>query len=303
MNEALTEPAPAPRPKQLRPFTFIITLIEVGLALWALSNIVRYWQIADGPLPPQFWGALAGFGFTAGLVATNLVGILQTVKRLGGRPPLGQRLPFRLPAANEANPEIVWGLLPLALAFGTPVYPLIRLAFLDWGEIGFMWGGMALVSFLAAMIMGYIILRQFYLMLNGGQTVVEASHETLQPGQTVQFAIAHRSGRFKTQELHARLVCRLTVRRDHYNPKKGTGQRYVTTLLHEETLKVYHEREIPFLQMAGQPITVTIPADAQASTEPDHYPHIEWRVEVDVKVADAPDFQLIFLCTVEEIEE
>src|SRR5690606_36843930 len=143
----------------------------LSLALWALSSLVRHLQTRDGPLPPQFWGALAGFGFTGGLVVTNLVGILQTFKRLGWRPPLGSRLPFRLVAADDANPEIIWGLAPLVLAFGAPVYPLIRLALLDWGEIGFMWGGLALTSFLVAAIILYVIVRQFYLMLNGSQTV------------------------------------------------------------------------------------------------------------------------------------
>jgi hypothetical protein len=161
---------------------------------------------------------------------------------------------------------------------------------------------MALASFLVAAIMGYIIARQFYLMLNGSQTVVEASTETMLPGQRVQFALAHQPGRFKTQELTARLVCRQTLRQHRYDAKKGAGQSYVTTLLHEETLKVYPEGEIPLLQMGGQPITVTIPSDAQASTGPDQYPNIEWWVEVEIKVANAPDFQLIFPCTVEEIE-
>ena len=54
MTETLAEPAPTSKPKQLRPFALIVTLIELGLALWALSSLVQHWQGRDGPLPPNF---------------------------------------------------------------------------------------------------------------------------------------------------------------------------------------------------------------------------------------------------------
>jgi hypothetical protein len=288
----------------LRPFAVVVTLVEVGLAVWALSGVYQHWRGGDGALPGQFWGALAGFGFTGGLVVTNVVGMLQTIGRLGWRRPVGSRLPVRLQAADEANPEVVWGLGPLGLAFGGPVYPLIRLAWLDWGELRIIWVGMALASFVVAAIMLFIVSRQFYLLWNGGQTVVEVSSERMGPGETIQVAIGHRPGRFKTQGVVVQLVCRETVRRAYDEGReKGASQRMVSRVIYEERLRSYTGAEIALLEMGGPLITMVIPAEARASTEPDHYPSIEWRIEVKVKVANGPDFGLTFPCKVEELGE
>lgn len=266
-----------PKPKQLRPFTLVVTLIELGLALWALTALRRHWLAADGPLPAPFWGAAAAaLGFTTGLVLTNVVGILQTLGSLNRPRPLGSRLPIRLTAVEDPYREIISGLMPLILACGLPVYPLLRLAWLNWLDLNLLWIGFALGGSILALGCSYIIGRQIYLILIGRQTAVEVSHETISPGQA----------------LAVKMVCHQTVR--HRTGNKG--HRYVTTTLHEETLGTYDTATISLLhaKRGSPPVTTTIPADAYSSTDPDDYPTIEWRVEVMVKVAHAPDFRLTF---------
>lgn len=284
-----------PKPKQLRPFAIVVTLIELGLAAWALVMMRRYWLVADGPLPGPFWGAAALFGFCSGLVLTNGVGMLQTLASLNRLRPLGSRLPVRLQAVEDLHQEIMVGLIPLILAFGLPVYPLFRLAHIYW-QLWFIWIGLALMGTIVAGACICIIGRQLYLLWTGSQTMVELSHETIHPGQTIRVAVAYRPGRLATQVLEARLVCHQTVR-------QGTGRKghkYVTTTLYEETLDTYHEADIPLLQLGSQPVTTTIPDDARLSTDSNHYPLIEWWIEVIIKVAQSPDFRLIFPFTVTE---
>jgi hypothetical protein len=93
-------------------------------------------------LPGPFWGAAALFGFTAALVLTNGIGMLQT---------LGSRLPVRLPAVEDPHRDIITGLIPLILAFGLPVYPLLRLAWLNWLDLGLIWVGFTLMGTLMAL--------------------------------------------------------------------------------------------------------------------------------------------------------
>ena len=280
-----------PKPKQLRPFALLVILIELGFALWALTMMGRIWLAATGPLPGSFWTATALFGFCAGLVLTNGVGLLQTLSNLNLRPPLGSRLPIRLRAIEEPHEEIMVGLVPLILAFGLPVYPLIQLAWLDWLGLRLIWVGFALTGLSITLVCMYIIGRQIYLIWGGSQTVVELSHETICPDQTIQVALAYRPGRLQTQALEARLVCHQTV------SLKGDGRRgrkIIKTILYEETLATYTEADIPLLQSGLPPITTTIPEDAFLSTDPDRYPTIEWRIEVTIKVAKGSDFRLIF---------
>jgi hypothetical protein len=73
---SLTLTAEKPKPKQLRPFALLVTIIELGLASWVLIALSRHWRTADGPLPLPFWGAMAALGFTASLVLTNVVGLI-----------------------------------------------------------------------------------------------------------------------------------------------------------------------------------------------------------------------------------
>jgi hypothetical protein len=182
------------------------------------------------------------------------------------------------------------GLIPLILAFGLPVYPLLRLAWLNWLELGLIWVGFALMGIIVAVVCLYIIGRQIYLLWGGSQTVVELSHEIIHPGQTIQAALAYRPGRLLTQSLVAKLICRETVRLR----EPGRGGRHVTAIHLEETLIACSEADIPSLQFGSQPVTITIPEEALISTDPDHFPLIEWWIEVTIKVAQAPDFRLTF---------
>ena len=144
---------------------------------------------------------------------------------------------------------------------------------------------------IVAVVCLYIIGRQIYLIWGGSQTVVELSHEIIHPGQIIEVALAYRPGRLLTQALEAKMVCRETVR---LRERGRGGGRYVTAIHLEETLIACNEADIPSLQFGSQPVTITIPEDAPPTTNPDHYPLIEWWIEATIKVAQAPDFRLTF---------
>jgi hypothetical protein len=136
-----------------------------------------------------------------------------------------------------------------------------------------------------------VVGRQIYLIIIGSQTIVEVSHETISPEQTIQVVLAHQPGRVPTQALEITLVCRQTVRHKGGGRK---GSKYITTVLHEAALGTYSGADIPPLQLGSSPVTMAIPEEARLSTDPGHYPTIEWQIEVTVKVAQVPDFRLTF---------
>jgi hypothetical protein len=160
------------------------------------------------------------------------------------------------------------------------------------------WIGLALIGAIISLACSYIIVRQVYLLLLGGKTIVEISHETILPGYTIQVLLAHRSGRLPTHSVEAKLVCRQIVRQKIKKKSsvedKLPSYMYVATIIYEETLGRYHDADIQMLTLDSEPITTTIPDAAYFSTVPGEYPAIEWQFEVKVKVSRGPDFKLIF---------
>ena len=70
---------------------------------------------------------------------------------------------MRLSAVEDAHQEIAVGLIPLILAFGLPVYPLVQIVWLDWLEdLQLVWIGLALTGTLVALLCLYAIGRQLY---------------------------------------------------------------------------------------------------------------------------------------------
>lgn len=301
MYSAMT--AEKPRPKQLRPLTLVVALIELGLAVWAFTVMRHHWQLADDTFTGPFWGAAAVAGFAVGLVLTNGIGVLQTLWRLLRHRPAGRQLAVRLSAVEDAHQEIAVGLIPLILAFGLPVYPLVQIVWLNWLEdLQLVWIGLALTGTLVALLCLYAIGRQLYLLLLGGKTVVEVSHEMIHSGQSIQMVLIYRPGRVPAQALEARLVCCQTVQQKMKTKghSDDRGYKAVMTVLYEKTLATYHKADLPQLVLGSLPVIATIPEEAHFSTEADEYPTIEWRIEVKVKVPLAPDFCLVFPFAVTE---
>ncbi len=293
------------KPKQLRPLTLVVTLIELALAVWAFTVMRRYWLLADNTLAGPFWGAAALAGFAVGLVLTNGIGALQTLGRLIRHRPTGSQLAVRLSAVEDAHQEITVGLIPLILAFGLPVYPLMQMIWLDWLEdLDLVWIGLALTGVLVALLCLFVIGRQLYLLLLGGKTVVEISHEVIHPGQPIQMVLIYRPGRVPAKVIEAKLVCRQTVQekmktKGHSDDR---GYKVVTNVLYEKSLATFHKADMPQLVLGSQSVATTIPEDAHFSTAADEYPAVEWRIEVKVKAKAplAPDFCLVFPFAVTE---
>ncbi|MBK6294684.1 MAG: hypothetical protein IPF55_10630 [Rhodoferax sp.] len=179
MHSNLTTEKPSPATAA----DLVVTLIELALAVWAFTVMRRYWLLADNTLAGPFWGAALA-GFAVGLVLTNGIGALQTLGRLIRHRPTGRQLAVRLALWKTRTKDTV-GLIPLILAFGLPVYPLMQMIWLDWLEdLDLVWIGLALTGVLVALLCLFVIGRQLYLLLLGGKTVVEISHEMIHPWAT-----------------------------------------------------------------------------------------------------------------------
>lgn len=276
-------------PRQLSSTTIITTLIETGLAVWAFSRLRQHWPVDLQEGSGRFWALLAAGLFLAGLVLTNVIGMVQTLR--GTKRPIsssGEWLPVRLQALDGPNTDVATGLAPLSIAFLAPIYPLFRVALVNLYDLNPLWAGACLVCLVVGVGMVFITGRQVYLMIQGAETAVEISAADLYPGQAVQLALMHKPGRSATQQVIGKLVCCQTTRKI-YQHKGKSQERYQTAVLHEQLLAIL-KADTNWEQQAQ----TTIPTDAFFSTEPLNYPQVDWTIEVIVKVSNAPDYRLQF---------
>ncbi|MFN8453691.1 MAG: hypothetical protein U0401_03310 [Anaerolineae bacterium] len=296
MSLSPTEAPTTPQPRQLSLFTLFVTGLEAVGAVWAFSSLRHYWIVAEsGPWPAQFWAMLALFFFCGGLVCANVVGVWLTLRSSKPKPHI---LSVRLPTYDGPNQEVAWGLLPLGLAFLTPAWPLVMVAWYNLFDLNPIWPGAALACFLVGVIILVMVSRQVYLAFVGGQTIVEIGAEPVWPGQEVALYVEHAPGRVKTQSAEVQLVCEQTIRETRTIHKTGEGRssqthNYKKSLIHQASLEHFSAAEQVTLPWQQQ-LTITLPLDALPTSQPEAYPAIEWMIACKLKLVSAPDIRMTF---------
>jgi hypothetical protein len=296
MSLSPTEAPTTPQPRQLSLFTLFVTGLEAVGAVWAFSSLRHYWAVAEsGPWPAQFWAMLALFFFCVGLVCANVVGVWLTLRSSKPKPHM---LAVRLPTYDGPNQEVAWGLLPLGLAFLTPAWPLVMVAWNNLFDLNPIWPGAALACFLVGVIILVMVSRQVYLAFIGGQTIVEIGAEPVWPGQEVALYVEHAPGRVKTQSAEVQLECEQTIREIRVIRKtEGSGttqtQSYKKSLIHQASLG-YFSAAKQITSTWQQHLKMKLPLDALPTTQPESYPAIEWMIAIRLKLANAPDIRMTF---------
>lgn len=268
-------------PSGFKPGIFLFGGVQLSLGIAAALWAGRIWARAEVGLPASFWGAVALAIFLFGLAQINLVGPLRALR--GHRPPPKLALPYRL-APRFGEVLTVWPLFSLAFAFGAPVVPMIFFLLRvegDLAEFNLIWVGLTLTGALLGGATFWLGLKKLFEQFNGSQTFVEASAETVKPGESFSVFVRHLPGKIWAGEIQVKVVCQTEDTR----PRKG-GKVVEKTVLFEQVIQPPIS-----LTSAGWQGTwhVTLPEGVPLS-EP--HPNVDtmWGIEVRVQIPNAPDF-------------
>lgn len=248
---------------------------------------------AGGRSPaPSFWGTVAFllFFFVLGLLTLLVPWLLA---RDIGEPSYPRRLPVRLSSADGAR-DLAVGAFSLGVLFAAPVYPLGMLALgLRHSDVQ----GWAVGGCLACTAIGGFMLligvMQLYKRLVKGEAVVELMVERLHPGQGVPLFITYEPGWLQPQRLRVNLLCRETTRHRKRGDSGASTYDYTQRVQHTAIL-YEHGFEDGAYGTWEHSLTLTLPDDAQPTTNPGDYPAIFWDIVLEISAPRAPDFALRF---------
>lgn len=265
--------------------------VQLLLALISGNWAWALWDRAEREIPAAFWGALALTLFLLGGAQINLMGPL---RELRGHPPVPRlALPFRLkPQFGEALN--IWTMFSLAFTFGAPVIPLILLwvkAEGNLAELSLIWAGLALTGAILGGATFWLGLKKLYEQLNGSQTVVETSAETVKPGENLAVFVQFTPGKLPVARLRVKLMCQET--RTPRNNRSGKVS---------ETKSLY-EREVESIlrpeSVWQRSCSVILPETGPLSLDTQSHA-ITWGFEVTAEMPGAPDVKELFVFTVDD---
>jgi hypothetical protein len=268
--------------------------LTLGLVLGSWTWTI--WQRAEGDLPAIFWGALALTLFLFGIAQINLVGPFRD---------WGYRLPERkIALAYRLEPlfggtALTWPFLSVAFAFGMPVVPMILFLLNVEGpmtELNLIWIVLTLMGVIVGGVTLFLGLQKLYQRLNGSQTVVEASAETVKPGERLSLLVLYIPGRLVPDTIQVKLVCQKTVMRS----RGGTsGKTTETKVIFEADIQPNVKIDSAIWQKS---LSAILPEDAPLSTDPKQNGSITWGIDVIAHIPNAPDIAETFVFTVDDPE-
>lgn len=272
----------------IKPWALILGFVQLVGGVASAGWAWRLWDRAEVEVPASFWGALALALFCVGLAQINLVGPFRSPARLA--PPIA--LPHRLEADGAALTG--WVLFSIAFAFGAPALPMGMFALKVEGklaELDVIWLGLTLIGVLIGGVTLWLGIRKLFEQVNGSQTVVESSAETVKPGETFSMLVQYTPGKLRADGVEVRLICQQV---DVQSKKSGKVA---------ET-KVLFERELqPLLPVDSvwqKTWQLTLPEDAPLSTDPATSRIITWAIQVTTQIPNAPDLSALFIFTVDD---
>lgn len=264
--------------------------VQLILALMSANWAWTLWNRAEGGIPAAFWGALALTLFLLGGAQINLVGPLREPR---GDPPPPKVLPYRLPS-QFGEAITIWTMFSLAFTFGAPVLPLIVMgwnaegALAEWSLI---WGGLALTGAILGGATFVLGLQKLYERLNGSQTLVEASAETVKPGEEMDVFVQFTPGKLPVARLQVKLVCQET-----HTPRNRSNKVSETKVLYEAEVASFFRPE----RVWQGRFSVIVPETAPLSLASNANHTITWGLEVIAEMPGAPDVKELFLFTVDD---
>ena len=274
---------------------FVFGCIQLVLGLVSANWAWRLWKTAETEVPAVFWGVLALTLFFIGIAQINLVGPFRDLGYKFPQPNIA--LPYRL-APQLGGKEMIWPWLSVGIAFGLPVFPMILFVSKVEGklaEFNLIWIGLTLMGAVVGGATLYLGALRLYQNLNGSETVVEASADTVKPGEQLSLLVQHTPGRLAAESIQVQLICRRTVIR---SGKGSSGKTVETKILYKADL----QPPVRLSALWQKSLTATLPEEALLSDASDSISGIHWGIDVSVRIPNAPDITETFIFTVDDPE-
>lgn len=274
----------------IKPWVLILGVGQLVGGVAAAGWAWRLWERAEVGVPVSFWGALTLALFCTGLAQINLVGPFRTL--IPARSVSSIALPHRLEADGAAL--TLWTLFSIAFAFGAPAVPMGMFALKVEGqlaELNVIWLGLTLIGVLIGGATLWLGIRELFKQVNGSQTVVESSAETVKPGETFSVLVQYTPGKLRVDGVQVKLICR---RVDVQSKKSGKVAE--TKVLFEQILQPLTSVNSVW-QKTWQ---ATVPEDAPLSSESMQASTLTWGIEVTTQIPNAPDLLEMFIFTVDD---